>query len=190
MMRTVRTMVALLTPIGILISMGCAASKVDFSKIERPPRPAQLDAFNVFVGYWDWEAEMTNAKGADRNWSGTAEWTWTLDNRCLHGTMSAKTENASFDAAGIWSWNPKSKKYLWWMFNNWGYPQEGTASYDDETRCWRMNYTSIGLDGTTSHGRYRMTVVDNDTLDWQMEEWADPFHLIKKMEMTGSYKRK
>ncbi len=53
-----------------------------------------------------------------------------------------------------------------------------------------MDYKSVGLDGTTSYGRYHMTVVDDDTLDWRMEEWADGLHLVKKMEMKGTYKRK
>jgi hypothetical protein len=53
-----------------------------------------------------------------------------------------------------------------------------------------MTFKSVGLDGTTSFGRYQMTVVNNDTLDWHLDEWADGMHLVKKMEMKGSYKRR
>nr|NIP84766.1 hypothetical protein [Planctomycetales bacterium] len=53
-----------------------------------------------------------------------------------------------------------------------------------------MKYVSVGLDGTTSYGYYQMKVVDDDTLDWEMVEWADALHLAKKLEMTGTYKRK
>lgn len=189
-MRTVRAMVAVIVPIAALAATGCAASKVDFAQIQRPPRAPELDAYNVFVGSWDWQAEMLNADGPDKNWSGTAEWTWTLDNRTLNGTMSAKSQNTKFETAGVWSWHPRSKKYIWWMFNNWGYPQEGTATYDAAAKHWRMNYRSVGLDGTKSYGRYEMTVVDDNTLDWRSDEWADPLHMVKKMEMTGTYKRR
>ena len=132
---------------------------------------------------------MLNAQGPNREWRGQAEWHWTLDNRALHGDMSAQSGQTKFDATGIWSWHPKTKKYIWWMFNNWGYPQEGRATYDATAKSWRMVYRSVGLDGTTSYGQYRMTVVDNDTLDWRVSEWADPLRLIKKLEMKGTYRR-
>ncbi len=189
-MNGVRKMVAFVVPMVALLGSGCAMSRVDFSTIERPARAPELDAYDVFVGAWTWEAEMLNAEGPDKSWKGTAEWHWALDNRTLEGVMSAATERTSFDAAGVWSWHPKKKKYIWWMFNNWGYPQQGTAKYDVDAKCWRMKYRSVGLDGTTSYGEYRMTVVDDDTLDWSVQEWADAFHLFKKMEMKGTYKRK
>ncbi len=180
---------SLIVPMVALLLQGCAASKIDFAKIQRPARAAELDAYNAFVGTWTWEAEMTNAEDPDEKWTGTAEWHWTLDNRTLEGSLSARSQRAEFDAAGVWSWNPKSKKYIWWMFNNWGYPQQGTAAYDGAAKSWRMNYRSIGLDGTTSYGCYELTVVDNDTIDWCVQEWADMLHLVKKMEMKGVYKR-
>ncbi len=189
-MKTMRTTVTLIALTAAVLASGCAARKVDFSEIERPPRAPELDAYNVFVGSWTWEAEMLNAEGPDKDWRGTAEWNWALDKRTLHGVMSAETERTKFEADGVWSWHPKKKKYIWWMFNNWGYPQEGKASYDEDAKCWKMTYSSVGLDGTTSYGRYYMTVVDDNTLDWSVEEWADPLRLVKKMEMTGKYTRK
>lgn len=170
---------------------GCAAPKVDFASIQRPTRANELNAYNVFVGQWDWEAEMLNAASdADRKWTGAAEWKWTLDERCLHGVLSAKSARTDFEAAGVWSRHPKTGKYIWWMFNNWGYPQEGTADYDAASRTWTMDYTSVGLDGTPSHGRYTMKVLDDKTLEWYSIEWADALHTIKKMEMKGTYKRR
>jgi hypothetical protein len=168
---------------------GCAAPTADFTKMKRPARAPELDAFNVFVGTWNWEAEAANADAAHKKWTGTAKWNWTLDQRCLHGEMSAKSADTEFQTAGVWSWHPVSKKYVWWMFNNWGFPQSGTARYDAAKKHWKMTYTSVGLDGTTSHGMYEMTAVDNDNLKWSMTEWADMMHSIKKIEMCGTYKR-
>ncbi len=176
------------TLIAVVIS-GCGAPKVDLSALERPPRASELDAYDVFVGLWDWNAEVLNAEAGDKSWTGQAEWRWALDKRCLQGSMSAKSDDAEFEAAGIWSWHPKKKKYIWTMFNNWGYPQQGNACYDEEAKCWTMNYESVGLDGTISYGKYKMKAVDNDTLEWTMDEWADVMHLFKKSEMTGTYKR-
>ena len=190
-MKNKRTLayVAVLTATAIL-GPGCTVSNVDFSTIHRPARAPQLDAFDAFVGSWNWQATVLNTEGEGKEWSGTADWQWTLDKQALHGRMTSSSGDTRFEAAGIWSWHPKHKRYIWWMFNNWGYPQEGTARYDCSTKTWRMDYTSVGLDGTTSHGRYWMTVADKDTLDWRMEEWADVLHMIKKLEMKGRYTRK
>ena len=144
---------------------------------------------------------MLNTEGADKNWTGEATWRWTMDNHWLHGQMSAKSANAEFQAGGVWGWHPKKRQYVWWMFNNWGYPQEGTATYCQESKTWWMKYVSVlvaievagrtlGLDGTTSYGYYQMKAVDDNTLEWEMVEWADVLHLAKKLEMTGTYKRK
>lgn len=188
-MNTIRGIVVWLLPVVVLLAPGCAASRVDFADIQRPPRSSELDAYNVFVGSWVWEAEMLNAEGTDKEWHGTAEWHWTLDNRALRGVMSSQTARTRFEAEGVWSWHPKKKKYIWSMINNWGYPQTGTARFDADAKCWRMSYHSVGLDGTASYGQYSVTVVDNDTLRWHMKEWALPLHLVLKMEMKGTYKR-
>ena len=188
-MKTSKAAVACIVSVSVALVAGCAAPKVDFSTIERPARAAELDAYDVFVGSWDWQAKLINAEGEDEAWTGSAKWDWALDKRCLHGQMSVKGANAEFDAAGIWSWHPGCKKYAWWMFNNWGYPQQGTARYDADDKHWTMPYKSIGLDGTCSYGVYTMKVVDPDTLEWTANEWADAMHMFKKMEMTGTYKR-
>ncbi len=188
-MNTLRKLAVVLVPVTAWLASGCAEPTVDFSKIERPARAAELEAYDVFVGEWMWRAEMTNAEEADKKWVGTAKWEWTLDKRCLCGTISAESTNAKFNAEGVWSWHPKSKKYIWWMFNNWGYPQQGTARYDADAKRWCMNYTSVGLDGTTSYGLYRMKVIDDNKLEWTMQEWVDMMHLFPKMEMEGTYKR-
>lgn len=188
-MKLVNKTMAALAPCFLLTLSSCTVQRVDLSGLAQPGRAPELEAYETFVGSWTWEASMLNATDVDKSWTGTAEWTWTLDKRCLEGKISGKNEHTNYDSRGIWSWNPKSRKYIWWMFNNWGYPQEGKATYDAATQTWNMKYTSIGLDGTTSYGRHRMTIVNKNKLDWDLTEWADPFHLVTKMEMRGTYKR-
>ena len=184
-----RKAVALVALLAVASASGCAAPKVDFAGIERPARAAEMDAYKTFVGDWNWEAEVLNADEPGNRWTGEAHWKWILEERCLHGMMSAKSAHAAFEAAGVWSWHPQAKKYIWWMFNNWGYPQQGTATYCEKSKTWVMNYTSVGLDGTTSYGCYRMTVAGPDKLEWDMVEWADAMRLFKKLEMKGTYTR-
>lgn len=183
---------ALMTWLGVVslgLWGGCTPKRVHLGELTKPARSAELDAYSVFVGTWDWTATMPTADG-DKTWTGTAEWNWTLDKRCLYGHLSSKTTGTAFEADGIWTWHPTKKKYHWWIFNDWGYPQEGTATWDAKGRKWTMPYTSVGLDGTTSHGRYVLTVTDPNTIEWRMQEWADALHTIKKVEMTGGYTRR
>jgi hypothetical protein len=175
--------------IAAIALTGCAAKTVDMSKIHRPDRPSELDAYNTFVGSWTWQAEMMNADQAHRNWTGTAEWSWALDNRALHGHLTSTSGDVSFESAGLWSVSPGSKKYVWWMFNNWGYMQHGKATYNAGCKTWTMPFKSTGLDGTASEGEYVITVVDNNTLRWELHEWAS-MHMAKKIEMKGTYTRK
>ncbi len=188
-MKTLRTIAVLAVTVSACSGLGCAARNVDLSQVERPARSPKLSAFDVFVGSWNWQAEILNADEQSRHWSGTARWEWTLDKRCLRGTLVAKSQAQNYEASGFWSWHPVQRTYVWWMFNNWGYPQEGSATYDESAKRWTMNYRSIGLDGTRSYGRHVLTVVDSDTLEWSAVEWADPLRLIKKIEMQGTYKR-
>ncbi|MCZ6700001.1 MAG: hypothetical protein O7D94_13805 [Planctomycetota bacterium] len=185
-MHMLRRFAALTVGIGLV---GCQAPQVDFSTIKQPPRATELDAYEVFVGKWTWEAEALNADEKNKSWTGTAEWMWILDKRCLQGKISARSADLSYDASGNWSRDPRSGKYIWSMDNNWGYPQKGTASYDSESKTWTMPFNSVGLDGTTSHGKYVMKVTDNDTLDWHLTESVDMLGMFKKLEMKGTYKR-
>lgn len=188
-MNFINKTMATIAPACLLVVTSCTVQRVDFSGIAQPARAVELEAYETFVGSWTWDAVMLNAVDTDKAWTGTAKWSWTLDKRCLEGKISGKSANTEFDSQGIWSWHPTSKKYMWWMFNNWGYPQQGNATYDEITETWNMKYTGIGLDGTRSYGRHTMTVVDADTLEWDVVEWADPAHLVTKMEMRGTYKR-
>ena len=188
-MSTCRALLVLAMVAAMELAGGCAASKVSFSDIQRPDRAPELAAYDSFVGSWTWDAKMVYPEGLSEAWTGTADWNCTFAKRCLKGDMSAKSDHAEFESAGVWSRHPKSGKYIWWMFNNWGYPQEGTATYNEESGFWCMKYKSVGLDGTDSYGCYCITTVDKDTLDWKMVEWADAFHTIKKIEMEGTYKR-
>lgn len=181
--------IALSLVLVALNTLGCTPRSVSPDMLSRPARAEQLEALNVFVGAWTWDAEIVKAEPAVKKWSGTASWTWTLDGRCLKGDMASQCGTARFASSGMWGWDGRARRYVWSMYNDWGHPQQGTASYNAKTGKWVMPYRSIGLDGTPSYGRYLMTVVDNNTLEWEMVEWADRLHFIRKMEMHGTYRR-
>jgi hypothetical protein len=187
-MKLTKTILGLAMGSGVLLA-GCGPVDVDFSKIQKPKPADELKPLDRFVGNWTWQAERSTGDGAVETWNGQASWKWVLGDMQLYGDLSVSGPT-SFQASGYWGWHPIRKTYIWHMHNDWGYPQEGTATYDDAAKSWTMNYKGIGLDGTDSWGRYVLTWVDDDTIEWSWTEWADAFRLIKKVEMTGAYKRK
>jgi len=185
---TLQRMVLTAVLIGGPAWFGCSARRVDVASLQRPERAAELDAFDAFVGNWKWTATMEVGESSE-TWSGTSRWSWTLDKRCLQGQMTTRSANQEYETVGLWGWNAKQKQYEWSMFNSWGYPQVGTADYDASDKSWTLKYRSVGMDGTTSYGRMGLTIVDANTMDWTMTEWADPLHLVKKMRLTGRFTR-
>ena len=186
---TAATLTSALALGGCLLAAGCGPVEVDFATIEKPQPAPELAPLDCFVGDWTLEAERTLKEGNVEKWTGTASWKWVLSDMYLHGDLTVSGPT-SFVASGYWGWHPIKKIYVWRMINDWGYPQEGTATYDDETKKWVMNYKGIGLDGTDSWGRYILTWLDDNTIEWAYHEWADGLKMIKKVEMQGAYKRK
>ena len=132
----------------VLLSVaGCMKPQEKLATLQRPERSAEMDALETFVGAWDVEAEMLGVEGADRMWKGMAEWRYTLDGRALAGNMSLRNPKAPFQTQGLWSYNPAKKTYVWSIFNDWGYPQQGKAKYKVDKQTWVMDYVGSGLDG-------------------------------------------
>ncbi len=182
--------IILLTAVASFLVGGCMPN-VDFSQIQKPLAPAEMVNYKDFIGSWTWEAERLSAEGEPlETWTGSAQWDWALGGTYLHGTMTSTGPDKSFSSEGFWGWHPGRNTYVWWLLNDWGFPQEGTARYDATNKLWTMTYTGVGLDGTNSYGRYTMRVADANTLEWTMSEWADWSQMIKKIEMRGSYKRR
>lgn len=61
-MRATRAVPILSVVFTTWLLVGCGAPTVDFSTIQRPARAAELDAYDVFVGTWKWDAKVLNAK--------------------------------------------------------------------------------------------------------------------------------
>ena len=175
----------------LLFLAGCGPANVNFSQMEKPAPSPELRNFEPFVGDWTWEAQRIPAEGDPMKWSGTAHWEWALGGTYLKGEMTSSGEGQSFSSEGYWGWHPKRKTYVWWLLNDWGYPQEGTATFDADEKLWTMDFQGVGLDGTTCYGTYTVHVLDENTLEWTLDEWADPTRFaIKKLQMTGAYRRK
>ena len=104
---------------------GCATMEpggeaTDLGSLVRPERAAEMDAFDVFVGAWDFKAEMMEVEGPNRMWTGLAEWKYSLDGRCLIGAMSLSNPQTQYQSEGHWTWNPGKQRYEFAIYNDWG----------------------------------------------------------------------
>lgn len=160
----------LVLPILSLTLAGCSVTPMNVAALEQPGRAGQLNKYDMLVGSWTWEGEVIDAADTNRHWKGTADWHWTLEEQCLHSSLTATSDTISMKSYGAWTWHPAKEKYVWYTLNNWGYPEHGAASYDAATKTWTLTYNGIALDGRAVHGSHTYTLTDRETMTWTWKE--------------------
>lgn len=187
---TMRTLIVATGALA-LFATGCQPKDMNMEEMMKPPpRPAELDLLNMWVGEWEGEMQMT-MPGSDEvmNGTGTSSSRWAVDNRAViedfTGTMG---ESGNYHGHGIWTWDAKAKRFRGYMVSNFGEWGEMTARYDEETKTWHFKGKNHTPDGTSvSEGT--ATMVDDNTMKWEHTEW-DGLKLVKYMEMSGTSRRK
>ena len=163
---------------------------IEQMKAMMPERPAELDKLNRFVGEWEstGEAEFGGLDRVLKN-TGTSHIVWGNDGWCLveHAEFEME-EFGTMKAIGVWSYDPKSKKYRTSWFDTLGSIGQGTITCDESANTWTMKAKSRGAMGTTT-GRGTIMFIDKDTMEWSFTERAF-FGLFKVGEYTGTSRRK
>jgi len=154
-----------------------------------PPRPAELDLLNDFVGKWESSGEVRFA-GLDEvlKTSSSSEIKWEGDGWYLveHGNFHMD-EFGDMEGLATWVYDSGAKVFRNTWVDSMGGFSVGTAKYDEKTRTWHMkstNYSSMGKSKGSGTARF----VDDDTMEWDYSEHAMG-GLIKVMEMTGTGNR-
>ncbi|UCE59693.1 MAG: DUF1579 family protein [Phycisphaerales bacterium] len=174
-----------------LLLTGCMPKfTIEDIKNMTPERPVEIDKLEMFVGTWETEAEM-NMSGLDEVLTGTGVGTmsWKADKRYL-------VEESEFDMGelgkmsgmGMWTYDPKSRKYRNYWFDSHGSVGRGTSKYCEESRTWYTKATSRGPWGKTK-GKGTTKFVDDNTIEWSWTEW-DGSGLFKVMDVSGTSRRK
>ncbi len=174
-----------------LLCLGCQSKEMSMEEMMKPPpRAAELDMLNMWVGEWEGEMRMT-MPGSDEvlTGTGTSKSHWAVDNRAVveefGGTMG---EEGKYSGYAIWTWDEKAERFRGYMVDNHGMQGTMTARYDEETKTWHFKGKSSGPHGSSvSEGT--ATMVDDNTMTWEHTEW-DGLKLVKYMEMTGTSRRK
>jgi hypothetical protein len=171
---------------------GCQQPKMDLAEMMKPPpRPAELDQLNPFVGTWEgtWEMSM---KGAEKplTGKGTDKFAWDVDKWVMTEHMEGTAENHKMLGTGLWIWDAQAKLFRYGSTDNYGMVVTGTGRYDAKTKTWHMKGTSQDtVRGQKSSGEGTLKMPDANTMEWSWAEW-DALHLSKMMEMKGTSHRK
>ena len=187
---TRRSTTQVMFALGALVLAGGCMPKMTIEEMQAmiPPRPAELDALNAFVGSWVGEGEATMA-GVDQTLksSGRSEAKWDGSNRYL-------VEQGSFTMDGFdpmsmtatWTYDTHKKVYRSTWTDSMGGVGMGTARISKDG-TWTMRATAYGPFGKTL-GKGHIKFLDADTAEWKWAEYAMG-GLFKTMEMTGVNRR-
>lgn len=173
-----------------VVATGCMPKMtIEEMKAMMPERPAALDKLNMFVGNWNQEGTAQFA-AMDEPLKMTARSTikWEGDGWYLVETATYSMDG--FDdmkGMSIWTYDAARERFRVTYVDTMGSQSTGTATYDEETKQWRMrveNATPFG----TSTAYATVTFTDKDTQEWTWTESAF-FGLMKIMDMEATLKR-
>lgn len=183
-------LVAGLTAVALV---GCAEPEpMDMQEMQPPPRPAELDRLNCFVGTWEGKYEV-KIPGTEEPMTSTGQSVakWSLDDMFLieEGTYDMG-DMGTMTMMAIWGWDPQAKKYRTWWFSNWGEASTGTVEYEEEEKTWEMEAKWFdAMSGKMAYGEGETKMVDENTMAWSFKQWDNAMHWGTPIEMTGSAKR-
>jgi hypothetical protein len=177
--------------------MGCSEKKkmqMDASAMQPPPRPAELDLMNPWVGRWASTGEAKMPDGQPMNSTGTSEIAWDLDNRFLVEKSTESMGNmGTVKSVIVFSYNPREKEYEVDYYDSMGSHGEADMHYDASTGAWHMvgepEYNPMW--GKKTVFDMTMTMPDTNTLQFK---WAEYEAFLggkgkKLVEGTGTARR-
>jgi hypothetical protein len=144
----------------------------------------------MFEGEWESSGEAEFAM-LDRilTSAGSSTVGWENDGWCLVERGEFEMEEfGEMKGMGVWTYDPRSKKYRTSWFDSMGGVGHGTAKYDEDTRTWKFKAKAREHWGTST-GRGTVTFLDNDTAEWNWSQRVF-FGLFKVFEMNGTMRRK
>ncbi len=172
--------------------VGCQPSEEEMATMfKQPPRPAELDRLEAWVGTWKADVEV-KMPGTDETHTGqgqnTTEWAadkWMLVEHWEHDMG----ETDKMKGASLMWWDPHSEKYRMAWTDNYGGHATGTMTYNEKTGVWKGKAKSKdGKTGSTTIGKWTSEFTNPSTIEWTWEEY-DGLGLFKILEVSGTSKR-
>ena len=172
--------------------VGCQPSEEEMATMfNQPPRPAELDRLEAFVGTWKADVEVTMPGSDDVHTSSgqnTTQWTadkWMLTENWEH----AMGKNDTMKGANLMWWDNNSKKYRMASTDNYGGHGTATMTYNEETGVWKFKgKEKNGKTGSKTTSKGTMKFINPSTIEWVWEEY-DGTGLFKNITVKGTSRR-
>jgi hypothetical protein len=168
---------------------GCAKpEKMDMAHMKNPPRPAELDQLDPWVGNWTMTGECTMGDQKMTN-TGTSTIAWDCDRWALVEHMTGKMGEMNECGMVVYTWCPKKKNFKTFYCNNMGETSKGEMSCCDKCKGWCMKGKGANpMSGETMIFEGCVKMPDNNTMEFEWSMW-DGMHLKKMAYGKGTAKR-
>lgn len=185
MNRTLRWGMASMALLSIVL-VGC--QKPDMSEMMKPPvRPTELDRLNDWMGTWQGESICT-MEGTSQTCKSTSttEVKWTLNGWVAEEHVAITMDNGEkMHMQTQWMWDSHMNKFRVSWQSDWGEYGTGTVTYDADDSTWELKGKShCTSSGHTSVVKGETTMVDHDTINWEMS-YYDSMGITEFMELKG-----
>ena len=169
---------------------GCSQQPCE-TAMTPPPRPAQLDRLEMWLGNWEDVGEMKACNGKIMKSRVTHDVKWDLNKTLVIERFSGEVEGfPPINGVGVYSYDYRSKRFKYRSYGEHGDTMSGSLDYNEKTGMWTLEakgYNPMMKMATTGRGTFCFP--DANTINWTWKEW-DGLHLFKLFEGTGTVKRK
>lgn len=187
--------------IGIALScltmtllIGCEQPATSMEQaMKAPPRPAELDMLDKWVGNWNGTGEMTmytkeGAKPMTATYNERIEWIAGRQFLLSRSEMNMG-EGETMQMAGIMGWDKNEQEIHGWNFMSNGDTETMEMEYNQTAGIWEMEGQGKNpMTGQSARSEGTMKMVDDNTIEWQFTMW-DSWKLNKVMDGKGTSKK-
>lgn len=174
-----------------MIAAGCADQnkKMDMSAMKPPPRPAELDKLDAWVGTWNSTAEMCMG-GKTMKMSGKSTVAWDCDKHVLVERATQDMEGMGTSCSVIlYGWDADKCDYKVAYFSSMGEGNMGHMKWDEKKGAFTMRAKGKNpMTHQTTTFEMEIRMPDSNTMNFCFAEW-DGLHLKKMGEGKGTAKR-
>jgi hypothetical protein len=173
---------------------GCQKPRhMDPSAMQPPPRAAELDRLEQWVGTWQTTGEMKGCDGKIMHMTGMSTVAWECDRTVLVDRMETVCEEmkdmGKMTMLSVYRWDATEKEYEMNWFDSFGTASDGDMTYNEATKTWHITgdgYNPMYRQNTHFAGSVRMP--DSSTMEWIWTVW-DAWKMTKLEEGKGTSKR-
>lgn len=157
--------------------------------MKMPPRPAELDRLDSWVGNWNSNFEMCSG-GKTMTMTGTGVISWDCEKRILfERATSDMGEMGKVCELILYSWDCDAGRYKVGYFSGMGEANMGHMKWNEKKGAFELRGKGKNpMTHQTTIFEMDIRMPDQNTMTFKATEW-DALHLTKLSEGTGTAKR-